>query len=254
MTTLCGLICVSVACARADAGFIDGFIGNVRAATTGGGGKVTGNFAVLDRLSGASEPGDAFGTGMPNFDSLYVAGGGSAQFDTTARYLYLFQWMVSPTSTASFGSYFFGGSSARFSSVTSHQQWSLFLADQDGVVSTTNDFGLDGLPFSETAPANLGVVNAHLMADPASSLLSSVVNVSFTATTFSGSYSPLLTPGKASRIVGYTTNLAPGFITVASEPNYAGAAQVVPIVPEPGALLLLVIGGSGCLAIRRRRG
>lgn len=138
-----------------------GFSGNAKEATTGGSGNVTSSFAVLDRLTGGS-PGDVFGTGMPGFETLYVAGGGSATFDTSARYLYLGQNVVSPTSGVSFGGFLGGGSIAQYWSVTSLEQWSLFLTDDGEGVSTTDDFDVKGLPFAETAPANLGVVDPSI--------------------------------------------------------------------------------------------
>jgi hypothetical protein len=237
---------------RANAAYMNGFSGNVKAATSGGAGQITVNYATLDRLAGGSAPGDVYGTGMPGFDTLFVSGGGSPAFDTTARYLYLFQNVVSPTSGFGFNAFFEGGSIADYSSVTSVEQWSLFLSDNAGIVSTTNDFGTDGVAFTETAPVNLGVSNPSISASGAISSLVGVSSPSFTATTFSGSFSPILSVGATSRIVGFTTNVPPGFLTVASQPNYAGSAQIVPVaVPEPISVFLLALGCGG-FSIRRR--
>jgi hypothetical protein len=233
---------------HAEAAYLNDFSGNVKAATTGSVAKITGSFAVLDRLTGGS-PGDVFGTGMPGFDTLFVTGGGSATFDTAARYLYIGQSVVSPTSGGNFDRFYASNNVAQYWSVTSYEQWNVFLTDNGGIVSTTNDFGTDGLPFAETAPANLGVMNPSVTSNNSASSLVGVTGVSFTTNTYSGFYSSALYPGTISRLVGYTSNLPPGFVTAASDSNYAGSAYVVP-VPEPSTILLAT---SMCgLWLRRR--
>ncbi len=244
-------------CGRTEAGYLNDFSGNWKGTTTTGGPKITSNFAVLDRLAGASSAGDVFGTGMPSFDNLFVASGGSANFDTTARYLYLWQEVASPTSTGYFD-VFGGGSSsiAQFSSVTSYQQWNLLLTDDAGPVSTSNDFGLDGVAFMPTAMANKGVANPNITANSSGISLAAMTAISLTSTGFSGNFNPVLTSSRMTRIFGYTTNLPPGFLTTASGPNSVGAETVVPVLPAPEAssLTLLCIGAGTFFATGGQRG
>ena len=132
---------------RTNAGFLTGFSGNTKAENTGLTAKITKNFAVLDRLTGASSPGDVFGTGQAGFDASMIAGAGSGALDTSARYLYLYQDVASPASLA----VFIGDSLSSQGTplgITSYGQWRLHLADDGGIVSTTNDFGPDGIAFS----------------------------------------------------------------------------------------------------------
>jgi hypothetical protein len=223
----------------ARAGFLQAFSGNARAANPEGTWFISGNFAVLDRLSGASSPGDVFGTGLPGFDSLAILGTGSPAFNTSARYLYLYQEVTLPTSLPTGSGFIYGGvygdGQAHFSSVTSFAQWSLFLSDNRGIVSFTNDFGSDGAPFTPSAPANLGVVNPSVASDPSgSSLIPVSPSVSSTAFTVTGT----ITPGSIDRLHGFTTDAPPELLTEPVVPGYPTWTYPIPEVPEPSSLLL----------------
>ncbi len=132
---------------RTNAGFLTGFSGNTKAENTGLTAKITKNFAVLDRLTGTSTPGDVFGTGQAGFDASMIAGAGSGALDTSARYLYLYQDVASPASLAVFVGDSLSSQGTPLG-ITSYGEWRLHLADDGGIVSTTNDFGPDGIAFS----------------------------------------------------------------------------------------------------------
>jgi hypothetical protein len=215
----------------AQASFPVGVFGNSRGEDPAGALRISGNFAVFDRLSGPSSPGDVFGTGLPGFDSLAILGTGSAPFDTSARYLYLYQEVNSPTSLIAGTVTGYGDGTPRFSSVTSFAQWSLFLRDDRGILSVANDFGHDGAPFTPSAAANVGVTNPGVASGPSSSSLVAL-NLSLTPTAFVadpiGGTFPI---GSIDRLHGFTTNLPPSLFT---DPISPGAATWTYPLPAPG--------------------
>jgi hypothetical protein len=226
----------------AAAAFIQAFSGNTKAATTTGSRFVTINFAALDRLAGGT-PGDVFGTGWAGFDSQFVTGGGSAAFDTTARYLYLYQ----PVIGAGSGTFATGVVGGDFRSISSYQQWELRLSDAQGVTSTANAFGIDSAGFTANAPANPGVLSPAVNLPGSDSLTAIRYDVSATqfrvlpvapATVFSS--------GMTLRLYGYTSNLPPEF-EMAPPSTSTFATGVLPgpaTIPEPQYYAAL-----GCLAL-----
>jgi hypothetical protein len=234
---------------RTNAGFLNGFSGNTKAENTGLSAKITKNFAVLDRLTGASSTGDVFGTGQTGFDTSMIAGAGSGALDTGARYLYLYQDVASPASLAVFVGDDLSSQGTPLG-ITSYGQWRLHLADDSGIVSTTNDFGQDGIAFSPGAPANTGVTNPSISSSPPTIGLIQA-DLSVTSTSFSQQFS--LGAGEVERVVGFTSNYIPQFLAFNSESNFAGGALPVP-APEPSSIVLLCAGGLGLVGYFRRRG
>jgi hypothetical protein len=232
------------------AGYLTGFSGNSKEETSNLLGKVTENFAVLDRLTGASTASDVFGTGLAGFDSLLIAGSGSAAFDTSARYLYLYQDVISPSSSLTFTHDGISNQGQPLG-ITSYGQWNLFLADDGGIVSTANDFGVDGVAFAINAPANIGVTMPSVSASgPTGNLGAGTITV--TATSLFDQFSPGLLGGRIENIYGFTTNSAPQFLTFTSTTSESGGTVPVP-TPEPASIVLFSAGAVGWLAYHRLR-
>jgi hypothetical protein len=234
------------------AGFLDSFCGNSRAANPVGSLLLSGNFAVLDRFSGTSSPGDVFGTGLAEFDNVATLGLGSAAFDTNARYLYLYQTVNSPMSTIIGLGGTYGDGKDRFSTITSYAHWGLFLSDNNGILSTSNDFGIDGVPFMPAALPNIGVIAPSVSSDPsAGELFAVALDPSPTLFTVLGG----LPQGSINRLHGYTTNQPPEFIYEPIIPGFATWSYPVPqVVPVPSTLLLVLLATpTGLSAATRRR-
>ena len=233
---------------RTNAGFLNGFSGNTKAENTGLSAKITKNFAVLDRLTGTSAPGDVFGTGLPGFDASMIAGAGSQAFDTSRRYLYLYQDVASPASLAVFVGDDLSSQGTPLG-ITSYGQWRLHLADDSGIVSTTNDFGPDGIAFSPGA-ANTGVTSPSISSSPPTiGLVQATLSV--TSTSFSQQFS--LGAGEVEQVTGFTSNYAPQLLSFNSASTFAGGALPVP-APEPSSIVLLCAGSLGLISYLRRRG
>ncbi len=106
------LVCLlSIFTGRLEAEYLQGFSGNVQAASTTGA-DFSAAFAVLDSTSGGSA-GDAFGTGFAGFDAL-------ANVDTTARCLYLYQGTAI---NADFENYFIGDGMSLFTETRLRVRW-----------------------------------------------------------------------------------------------------------------------------------
>jgi len=234
------------------AGYLNSFSGNSSFGSTTNAVGLYAGFAVLDRLTGASSRGDAFGTGKTAFDTAALKGAGSAAFDTSARYLYLYQMISSPNSAAAFGGGDFGDGQPRFTSVTSYAQWNLFLSDDGGKFTVANAFGIDGIPFVNLAPANLGVVSPNVIA--ADSPIQKVAILSRTNTAFQMQFPSVLSPGQTTQLVGFTSNMPPEIIGSNQTPGPFVALGHVPApVPEPSTVLLFSTGGLALFAATRRR-
>ena len=227
------------------AGYLEAYSGNTRASIINVGQLAT-EFAVLDQFNGNSSPGDVFGTGLPNFDNLAVGLNGSTMIDTSARYLYLYQEVISPTSPDAFVDEVFGDSTQRFLHVTSFAAWNAVLSDDNGPVTTANDFGTDGVAYAPSASANLGVT------DPSVASTTQVLNqvfLSSTPTELESSF--YIPPGYTSQLYGFTTNTPPTLLAQVEQPNFAAGTIPVP-VPEPSSALLACLACLGTLCAGRR--
>ena len=244
------LCCAGVA----QAGLLSSFAGFTRSSDTEHTVEATGNYAVFDRLTGASSAGDVFGTGYAGFDSAVIAGPGSPTLDTTARYLFLYQDRFQPSSEP-VSQYTWGLGDARFSQVTSYGQWNLLLADREGVVSASNDFGPPSDdPFLPEGPAHLGVQEPRVATDPSAAQLVTL-EMYLEASTPESDFGWLSTlqPGQMTNLYGYTTDAAPTMqLYLPIEAGYNGGEWLQLSVPEPStsaALPLLWLMGW----FRRRR-
>jgi len=239
------LFAIALTGQTARAGYVNTYSGNSSfGSTTNTVGLYVG-FAVLDRLSGGSSPGDAYGTGNNLFDLTALAGSGSAAFDTSARYLYLYQMICSPTSAAAFSGGEFWDGQPRYAALTSYAQWNLFLSDDGGKFTVANAFGVDGVPFVNMAPANLGVVSPSVIA--AGSPIQKNVVLSRTDTKFDIAFPTLLSPGQTTQLLGFTTNSPPEIVGFAHEPGpFVALGHIAVPVPEPSTSAL---GFIGCLCL-----
>lgn len=235
------------------AAYLPGFTGNTRPQSPDGTRQYAGNFAVLDRLAGGS-PGDTFGTGFAGFDAAAMAGSGSAPFDITARYLYLYQ-DTNPGPGTIFDFLGITEGDTQFASVTSYANWNLLFRDAAGVISLTNSLGADG-PYTVEGLASLNPDSPAVVASGGVSLVP-VVQV-FTATTWDVIYTGALAPGQISRLYGYTSNVAPTLLTtdpaVLQQGDLGGQFPVPsPAVPEPTSAILAGLAFTGLGAFSRYR-
>ena len=261
---IAGLIMLSCT-PGARATYIGGLIGNTRPG--GGNANYTINFAVLNPFMG--NPNDTWAadrTGMLNVNGAFRPGQGSPALDTNAQYLYLYQVvnnspMNGPTLKFQLLSLPFDTNSGAITS------WGAFLglgfSDDNGVVNTTNSFGLDNVPFDNPAVINIGVTNPSVamiggLGIPPST---DVVRITATMGRFDATWGLThLAPGEISSVYGFTTNLPPTVFTprntgVGGTDNAMPVGWVASPVPAPGALALLAIGSALAtpLVPRRRR-
>ena len=228
------LFCASASVASASS--ISAFSGNTQPAK-GTGDAATVNFAVYDRAGGSA--GDTFNTGLAGFDSLFTAGSGSAAFDTSASYLYLYQTVAN------------GGLSVFENTVG---VVSPIVTSFGSFTGTSFSDTVLGSPagFSNTSPASTGAtptINGSVSDAVAPSLLidgSSSVQAYF--------FSEIPAGGK-SILWGYTSNVAPQIgNTAILETTGANGSAATAIVPIPPALCSggLLIGAIALAKTRRR--
>lgn len=233
-----------LATAPAQAAFIAADSGNTQPYHTvpgpGVGGTV--NFAVFDNTGGTS--GDTFGTGISNFNSLFTAASGSAAFDTTAKFLYLYQTVNNGPSAGSFPI----STNTVFVTPSLLSSYGTFTGTKFSttVLGTPAGFGDPSTGSVPTSPVVLVSGQAGLSA-PSLTLGSSSLRAL---------YSPELVSGAMSILWGYTSNSAPVFAATGlidggtTADGRAPAAAVT--VPEPSAVVLSLIGVPFALLLRRR--
>ena len=113
------------------------------------------SFAVFQQ-GGTS--GDVFGTGLDGFDSSFAAADGfPSQLDTSAEYLYLYQYVNDGLGTTAFDQLVLPTRS-----ITSLGTWNWGFQDADGPVDVGNPFGPNGASFEPAAATNLGVVGGRV--------------------------------------------------------------------------------------------
>ncbi len=254
---MAGILVTSIAESRA--GFINVFSGSSKP-KSGGNAQIAVEFAVLDRFTGASSAGDKFGTGFANFDTAFAAGGGSAPFDTNARYLYLFQNIIPTTSSSAFSGFSLIVPSSvspfpNFTSlnkVSSFGQWALYLTDNSGIVTTSNDFGLDGNPFVASANAFTGVTNPSVSNNGGNvASLAAISGFTITPTSFQTAFAGNNSP-TTTALWGFTSYAQPQWTSAASTFGFAGGTTPVPI-PEPSTEVLMAMGAVALVAFRSRK-
>lgn len=238
------LLALTLLCSgTAQAGFLTAFSGNTQPQDSGGtspptlkvGGTI--NFTVLDRTGGSA--GDTFGTGLAGFDTTFVAAAGSGAFDTTAKYLYLFQVVNNGLNKANFP--------VSTSSLGTNVSLTTSLGSFTGTSFTTTVLGAPA-GFADQSPASTG-------AAPAITLASGLVAPTLITIPFiQALYTPNgLAADVKSTIWGFTSNQAPTFgngalLGAGSSAN----GQLVAPVPEPASAVLAALGLPLGLLLRKR--
>jgi hypothetical protein len=157
------------------------------------------NFAVFERGGTA---GDRFGTGLADFDSRFVPGANSPAFDTTARYLYLYQSVNDGN----------GSPLEEFTlpvgPITSLGYWPRVLADNGEVIGPNNPFGQSTLPFLPAAPATLGVTNGRVSSTQSDT---NPNTLEYDGVQIRSTYD--LAADDRLALIGFTSNRPPMFVT-----------------------------------------
>lgn len=198
---------VSFPAVRIEAGILASFSGNHRSvAEDNPSVDGTFNFAVF-RQDGIVAS-DVFGTGRVNFDDTFIQSEGATDFfDTSARYLYLYQ-------AVNDGPGFFQDTTQYIINtpqITSWGHWEWGLHDAEGFVKRNNPFGLNVPSFLPGAPANLGVSDGFV-ADTRVIVGDRPVDKEPLSITLSdGSLTTRinLQPGETSTIFGFTSDAPP---------------------------------------------
>jgi len=260
--------------ARAE--FLADFSGNTSVTSTGPNTtKLDGvyNFAVLNRTGGTS--GDTFGTGLSNFDSYFNAGTGSGGLNTSAKYLYLFEVVNSPSGKAliqqvmtslyhasditSWGSF--------YSLTQEGEVTGVGFKDNKGAIGVPPDtasgnyFGSDTLTFDGVAHTGVTNPGVMILADGSSvTPLDVFMDGNNLRTVFSISNEPnQLANNSRSVLIGFTSDFDPtmgsfNMRNSSSTPSTIYGAAPIPN-PEPSAQVLAGVGVAGLLgvALCRRR-
>jgi len=232
--------------ATARASLIPGDSGNTQPNHTNPGAGVGGtvNFAVYDRTTGGTAT-DTFGTGLANFNTLFAAGSGSAAFDTTARYLYLYQVVNNGPNAGSFP---ISTSSVQvFPSLTT--SFGTFTGTSFGTTVVGNPAG-----FADPGTISLGGAAPTVVLNGSSAQPNLVLEGS-TSLRIIFTVGNELTSGRFSVLYGYTSNAAPvvdhaGLIDGGTTTD--GLVLSAGTVPEPSAIVLSLIGLPLGLLLRRR--
>jgi len=231
--------------APARASLIPGDSGNTQPNHTNPGAGVGGtvNFAVYDRTTGGTAT-DTFGTGLANFNSLFTAGTGSGAFDTSARYLYLYQVVNNGPNSGSFpiaanSVQVNPGFVTSFGTFTGTSFGSTIVGPPAGFA----DPGTISLGGTPTVVLNGAADQPNFVQEGSSS-----IRIIYTAVNE-------LTTGRFSVLYGYTSNSAPvtdhsGMIDGGTTTD--GFVLSAGTVPEPSAIVLSLIGLPLGLLLRRR--
>jgi len=228
-----------------DAGYLASFTGNTFPSNSTGASPLRGNdghvnFAVLDHSGGT--PGDTWGTGLANFDSIFSASVGSASLDTSAAYLYLFQTINDGVKT---------GDIARNTVevdaglVTSYGKFSGVGFTTNGVPTAPGiPLGVSALPGNPSS-ASVGALNPGVsLQGSLTSPLSVNLDPSGVLSAVYSAFGPELISGHKSIIWGYTSNSAPGFANTGILDGVAanGTVPYNAITPEPASFAMLGFG------------
>jgi len=233
-----------MATAPARAAFVTEFSGNTQPYHTvpgpGVGGTV--NFAVLDRTGGT--PGDTFGTGIANFDALFVAAAGSGALDTSAQYLYLYQTVNNGPSAAAFPI------STNTVAVTPG-----FLTSFGTFTGTSFSTTVVGVPAGFSDPSAVQTGASPSIVSGQNGLGTPTVILG--ETSLRALFNPELMAGGKSILWGYTSDRRPdigqtGLIDGGTTSNGRVPTATFPPVPEPSAVVLSLIGLPIGLLLRRR--
>jgi hypothetical protein len=204
------------------------------------------NFTVLDALSGGGSANDTWGTGVANFNTLFVAGGGSGALSTTSRYLYLFQVVNNGPSSASFP----------ISTQTTFVNPALVSSFGSFTGAT---FGTTSAPFIQGVPAGFGDPSvASVPSNPA--ITGGVAGLIAPGSLILGStslkalFTTELTSGQSSTIYGFTSNVAPSVFSSAGliDGGTTADGRAPTAIPEPSSIVLGLIGLPFGLLLRRR--
>jgi len=200
------------------------------------------NFTVLDRTGGTA--GDVFGTGIANFDALFVAAAGSGAFDASAQYLYLYQTVNNGPSAGSFPI-----------STNTVEVTPGFLTSYGTFTGTSFSTTVLGAPAGFNDPSAISTGASPVIVTGQGGLSSPGLILG--STSLRALFTPELFAGGKSVLWGYTSNRAPaigqtGLIDGGTTSNGAVPTAAGPPVPEPSAVVLSLIGLPIGLLLRRR--
>jgi hypothetical protein len=192
-----------VSCAAtAQATIVASYSGNTRAkAENPPHQDATVNYAVFER---GGTPGDTFGTGLANFDSLFTPGVSPHMFDISAQYLYLYQ----NVNDGSNGNTLFQFG-LTVGEITSLGVWPRVLADDGGVINGSNPFGRNTTDFLKAAPANLGV-NGGRVSGTQPHIVPNSNSMSYNDTEIGATFN--LAANQTLALIGFTSNRPPALV------------------------------------------
>jgi len=181
------------------------------------------SFAVFER---GGSPGDVFGTGFAGFDASFQAASVSpSQLDTSADYLYLYQYVNDGTGTGGFDRLFIPAAP-----ITSLGHWNWGLRDAHGPVDRGNPFGNNTGGFQPAAEAMLGVSQPSIA--NTAGLIDKIPTLSYPDRLVRADFPLGLQHQEASSIFGFTSNAPPvvqNFLPEDCDAQFACGGFVTPL-------------------------
>jgi len=204
--------------------------------------RISTSFTVLE-LKG--DAGDVFQTGHAGFDAAFVQGDSSPAFDTSARYLYLFQDVNLADSAADATEVRTRVLPATSRAITSWGRFEgLGFADEEGPVDAANPLGgrVEG---ADPYAAHRGVASPKVVAlgDTPDRGVGANVRLSDAWLTRVYDAPSDLKRGRRATLIGFTSNVAPTFADAVVRPvprAPADPGSVVDGSPEARGILRLV--------------